>query len=247
MPAKSQAQRGLIFGKRNQYGSKAKTPDKWKWIWDEDWENEGKLPKKKKKNETVQNVVMEADTGFEETTTGSKYIDQVFDDLVYDYGPFGSDDLCDKYREVIYNCFVEEINPSDCADKIRNIHNKTNESYSGNFRAKTVNEMFEEDIYGDPYVSDDTRQKQKEEDEGWTLKPGDEVIFRLKGMGPEFEDADEGDIIKYDGKTAIIDSYETASEIGDKDYEYYNIWFPGTGPGQGEMFYGVSGYHLDEI
>ena len=45
--------------KRNQYGSKAKTPDKWKWIWDEDYENKGKLPKKKNKNETVQNVVME--------------------------------------------------------------------------------------------------------------------------------------------------------------------------------------------
>jgi hypothetical protein len=58
MPAKSQAQRGLIFGKRNQYGSKAKTPDKWKWIWDEDWENKGKLPKKKNKNETVQNTIM---------------------------------------------------------------------------------------------------------------------------------------------------------------------------------------------
>ena len=49
MPAKSQNQRGLIFGKRNQYKSKAKTPNKWKWIWDEDWENKGKLPKKKNK------------------------------------------------------------------------------------------------------------------------------------------------------------------------------------------------------
>lgn len=42
--AKSQKQRGLIFGKRNQYKSKENTPDKWKWIWDEDWENKGKLP-----------------------------------------------------------------------------------------------------------------------------------------------------------------------------------------------------------
>jgi len=63
----------------------------------------------------------------------------------------------------------------------------------------------------------------------------------------KFEDADEGDIIKYDGKTAVIDSYETASEIGDRDYEYYNIWFPGKRPGSGKMFYGVSGYHLDKI
>jgi len=56
MPAKSQAQRGLIFSKRDQYGSKAKTPEKWKWIWDSDYENKGKLPDKVK-NETVQNVV----------------------------------------------------------------------------------------------------------------------------------------------------------------------------------------------
>lgn len=51
MPAKSQNQRGLIFGKRDQYGSKKNTPKKWKWIWDEDWENEGKLPKKTKKTD----------------------------------------------------------------------------------------------------------------------------------------------------------------------------------------------------
>jgi len=61
MPARSQAQRGLIFSKRDQYGSKAKTPDKWKWIWDEDFENKGKLPKKVK-NETVQNMVVVENT-----------------------------------------------------------------------------------------------------------------------------------------------------------------------------------------
>lgn len=49
MPAKSQQQRGLIFGKRNQYGSKENTPKKWSWIWDEGWENKGKLPRKVKK------------------------------------------------------------------------------------------------------------------------------------------------------------------------------------------------------
>ena len=55
MPAVSQSQRGLIFGKRTKYGSKKNTPKKWKFIWEEGWENEGKLPKKKKgkkKNES---------------------------------------------------------------------------------------------------------------------------------------------------------------------------------------------------
>ena len=53
MPAKSQAQRGLVFSKRDQYGSKNKTPKKWKWIWEDEWENKGKLPKKVKKKKKV--------------------------------------------------------------------------------------------------------------------------------------------------------------------------------------------------
>ena len=47
MPAVSQNQRGLIFGKRNKYGSEENTPKKWKWIWHSGWENKGKLPKRK--------------------------------------------------------------------------------------------------------------------------------------------------------------------------------------------------------
>lgn len=50
MPAKSQSQRGLVFSKRDQYGSEAKTPKKWKWVWEEEWENKGKLPDKVSEN-----------------------------------------------------------------------------------------------------------------------------------------------------------------------------------------------------
>lgn len=53
MPASSQSQRGLIFGKRNKYGSKEKTPKKWKWIWLKDYENKGKLPDKVKESRIV--------------------------------------------------------------------------------------------------------------------------------------------------------------------------------------------------
>jgi len=248
MPAQSQAQRGLIFGKRNQYKTKAKTPDKWKWIWDEDWENKGKLPKK----------VTEG-IGFEETQGGDQYIDDVID-MLQDLTKMSFNEAeryFEKYYDFVADCYSDEMSSSDCAEAlltkaekeleetVQNVVMKENQNVimKENFRARTVNE----DVYGDPYVSDDTRPKQKEEDEGWTLKAGDEVIFNLRGMGPEFEDADEGDIVKYDGKMAIIDSPETASEVGDRDYEYYNIWFPGKGPGEGEMFYGVSGYHLDDV
>ena len=37
MPAQSQQQLKLVYAKRNQYGSKEKTPKKWKWVWQEEW------------------------------------------------------------------------------------------------------------------------------------------------------------------------------------------------------------------
>jgi len=78
MPAKSQAQRGMIFARRDQYKSKAKTPKKWQWIWDEDFENKGKLPKKIK-NETVQNIV------FNEGIERARFVNEIYD------GPYVSD------------------------------------------------------------------------------------------------------------------------------------------------------------
>lgn len=38
MPSRSKAQQKMIFARRKQYGSKEKTPDKWKWIWEKGWE-----------------------------------------------------------------------------------------------------------------------------------------------------------------------------------------------------------------
>jgi predicted Zn-ribbon and HTH transcriptional regulator len=58
MPAKSQSQRGLIFSKRKKYGSESDTPKKWKWIWEEGWENKGKLPKKVKKKKKNENTII---------------------------------------------------------------------------------------------------------------------------------------------------------------------------------------------
>ena len=40
MPAKSQSQRRLIFKKRDQYKNKENAPEKWKWVFDSEWENE---------------------------------------------------------------------------------------------------------------------------------------------------------------------------------------------------------------
>jgi hypothetical protein len=38
MPADSAKQQKMIFTKRGIYGSKEKTPEKWKWIWDSGYE-----------------------------------------------------------------------------------------------------------------------------------------------------------------------------------------------------------------
>jgi len=61
MPSKSQQQRKLIFAKRGRYGSESDTPKKWRFIWEEGWENKGKLPykvKKKKNKKKYENQVI---------------------------------------------------------------------------------------------------------------------------------------------------------------------------------------------
>jgi hypothetical protein len=91
MPAKSQAQRGLIFSRRDQYGSKKNTPKRWKWVWDEDWENKGKLPKRKKKKKSSKKnecaLVSESLNEFMETSTSvDDFAQEVKQILVDDFG-----------------------------------------------------------------------------------------------------------------------------------------------------------------
>ena len=52
MPAVSQSQRGLIFSIRAKYKTEENAPKKWKWVFEEGWENKGKLPKYKKKKKS---------------------------------------------------------------------------------------------------------------------------------------------------------------------------------------------------
>lgn len=102
-----------------------------------------------------------------------------------------------------------------------------------NMRAKTVNEsLLNEDIFSHP--------------EAWTYKPGDEVRFYMKDVSPEdFGDEEEGELAaSHDKMKAIITSQATATatvdELGDKNYEYYDIEF-----GDGIEIPAVSGYHLE--
>jgi hypothetical protein len=109
MPARSQAQRGLIFSKRDQYKSKAKTPKKWQWVWDEDFENKGKLPKK----------VTEG-IGFEETRDGDQYIDSVIEMLQHasQMGFDEAESYFEKYYDLVADCYGEGMSSSECADQL---------------------------------------------------------------------------------------------------------------------------------
>lgn len=42
MPSKSKQQLKLVYAMRTKYKTKADTPDRWKWVWEEGW---GKLEK----------------------------------------------------------------------------------------------------------------------------------------------------------------------------------------------------------
>lgn len=73
MPAKSQSQRRLIFGKRAQYKTKENTPKKWLWIWDDEYENKGKLPEKVKKESRI----FDFDTFVNEKYENEKSVDNM--------------------------------------------------------------------------------------------------------------------------------------------------------------------------
>lgn len=139
-----------------------------------------------------------------------------------------------KFRKVMGE-FGKGTLKSSAGKKVTNVDQARAIAYSeaglskesvkeNNNRAKFVNENFNED-------------------ENWTLHVGDKVIFNLKDMEGEWEEANEEDYntaINHNNSHAIITSQETYTELGDRDYEYYNIKFE-----DGSELYAVSGYHLD--
>jgi len=71
------------------------------------------------------------------------------------------------------------------------------------------------------------------------FKDGTKCTFSLRGY--EYEFFDNIDLMSsYDGKTCIIDCLETYTELGNKEYEYYNITFE-----DGYVIIGCSGYYLE--
>ena len=78
-----------------------------------------------------------------------------------------------------------------------------------------------------------------------TLKDGSKAIFNVKDLKEEFlDDSEMGEkeLNRREGQEVIILSLETATDLGDLDFEYYNIEFP-----DGMVDIGISGYHLEPI
>lgn len=77
-----------------------------------------------------------------------------------------------------------------------------------------------------------------------TLKDGSKAIFLFQGMKEDFLDnlMTQEQLDTREGLIVTVLSLETYTELGEKDYEYYNIRFP-----DGTEEEGMSGYHLDPV
>lgn len=77
-----------------------------------------------------------------------------------------------------------------------------------------------------------------------SIPDGTPCIFDLEGMLDEFDIEDDAlyraRLKVHDKTRCIVESLETYTELGDQDYEYYNIKFE-----DGFKMAAVSGYHLE--
>lgn len=209
------------------------------------------LPEKVKKEEveeTVQNVV------FNESNTRARFVNEMQDwrsdpkefftqvmmmldeeDVDYDQ----AEEFIINNGHWMHSQMADGNDPEQVAMEIANILNDV----------PGDDQMTIREDYGKPYVSDTTEPKYDPDDryrdeEGWTLKQGDMVEFDLRGMEGEWMDEPEiGEIaVAHDQQVAKVLSQATATEVGDRDYEYYDIQFE-----DGEMLDAVSGYHLFDV
>lgn len=76
-----------------------------------------------------------------------------------------------------------------------------------------------------------------------TLPNGSKIVFHLKDVSPrEFPNVSSNDLEAFEGQQATIQELATATELGQKDFEYYDIVFD-----NGKVANAISGYHLDPV
>jgi len=198
-----------------------------------------KLPEKVRKEKKIS----ESHTPYEETQEGYQYLDEIYTELMNEHilDRDHNVNLLDKHYELIYDCIIDDISAEACAEKIMNIENGIEETVQNVVfnesvtRAKYVNEKIEH-----PYGQHDGYSPRF-----WTYQEGDEVLFHLDGQnsGWEEEDPESAEIaFAHDEEIATITSQATATETGNKDWEYYDIVFS-----DGKELFAVSGFHLEEV
>jgi len=80
-----------------------------------------------------------------------------------------------------------------------------------------------------------------------TIKNGTRVTFMIKGMTSEFVrtldfEISESSFIKNYGNKICVAHFTTATQLGERDHEYYDITFD-----NGDIIGAVSGHHLHDI
>ena len=129
---------------------------------------------------------------------------------------------------------------------------KINEAFKRKAKIKKLTQLIEAKT-GKKVVFEDVKKKVIKEGgigsldasinhTGQSLPDGSYAKFNLQGMVEEFNEVGLGNIVRYDGQVCQILSLETATELGDKDSEYYNVKFK-----DGYEADALSGYHLDPI
>lgn len=165
--------------------------------------------------------------------------------------------LITLFQKPRYLSYLEEIFEDEgiVPDFLKHLLNNVDECYMPSLFAKNINEESRYNVpyqgfgeepdeeYGIPADQDSFDEQEFVDEEGdWTFQEGDKVIFDIKGMETEWQQAEEQEelAISHSGQVAIIISQATATEIGDKNYEYYDIEF-----GDGIQLIAVSGYNLE--
>lgn len=74
-----------------------------------------------------------------------------------------------------------------------------------------------------------------------SIPDGTKVKIDFKDLKWEMLNETDGQYVEEDnGAICTVDSLETYTELGDQDYEYYNL----TNIENGKEYYALSGYHL---
>jgi len=128
MPSRSEKQRKFIFAKRGQFKSRDKAPDKWKWVFDKEWE------------EIEENIIMKPyKRKFEEKIEEGKHGLYLFRDTINLQNPFSITELNTSHNlPVIYSKLDQATELEDMVTVIQKEINEIREILYNYILSKVV-------------------------------------------------------------------------------------------------------------